>query len=183
MFNLLPDNLKEELKAEYKKRWLILLLVLVIFLQVSFLIFFLPSWALSLSKEREISSSVYGIAQSASSKDAVPIASIISDTNKRSSIINTLMEYPEVVPLINTVIENKISSIHINEILYRFADKANTTVTLSGVSDTRDSLVSFVKKLESSGSFKSINLPVSNFTKDKDISFSLSMIVLQQAKK
>ncbi len=89
------------------------------------------------------------------------------------------MEYSKVLPLVNVIIKNKIPTIHINEILYKFTDKSNSAITLSGVSLTRDALVAFVKKLQSSGSFKSVNLPVSNFTKDKDINFSLSMAVSQ----
>ena len=179
MFNLLPDILKEELKAQYKKRWLIVVLILIIFLQVSFLVLLSPTWAISLSKEREITSSIYGIKQSATSKDAIPIASIITATNMKLNIINSTMEYSKVLPLVNVIIKNKIPTIHINEILYKFTDKSNSAITLSGVSLTRDALVAFVKKLQSSGSFKSVNLPVSNFTKDKDINFSLSMAVSQ----
>lgn len=177
MFNLLPDILKEEFKAEYKKRWLIVVLVFVIFLQISFLAFLFPTWALSLSKERELASSVYDINQSSSSKDVTRIASIIADTNTKLNIINTSMEYPEVLPLINTIISNKIPTIHINEMFYRFIDKSDTTISIGGVSDTREALVAFVKKLESSETFDAVDLPVSHFAKDKNIGFSLTLKV------
>lgn len=179
MFNLLPDILKEKLKAEYKRRWLTVVFMFVIFLQVSFLIFLFPTWVLSLSKEQDITSNISATNRSTSSKDATPIASIIADTNTKLNIINTAMEYQKVLPLVNIIIGNKIPSIHIKRISYEFTDKSDTTINLGGLSDTREGLVSFVKNLESSRTFKSIDLPVSNFTKGKDIDFSLSMTVLK----
>lgn len=179
MFNLLPDILKEEFRAEYKKRWLIVVLIFVVFLQVSFLVLIFPTWALSLSKERNLSSEVYDISQSSSSKDVTHIASIIADTNTKLNIINTSMEYPQALPLINIIISNKIPAIHINEMFYRFIDKSDTTIAIGGVSDTREALVAFVKKLESSGTFDAVDLPVSHFAKDKNIGFSLTLKVSQ----
>ena len=83
------------------------------------------------------------------------------------------------MPFIDVILSNKILSIRINEIFYTLDDQSAATITLAGVSSTREALVSFVKKLEDSGSFQAVNLPVSNFRKDKNIDFSISMTTLK----
>jgi len=179
MFNLLPDILKEELKAEYKRRRLIVALILFLFLELSFLVFIFPTWLISRSKEREISSDIELVNGTLTSKDASPITSVITGMNMKLNFIDSTMQYPGVLPFIDVILSNKILSIRINEIFYTLDDQSAATITLAGVSSTREALVSFVKKLEDSGSFQAVNLPVSNFRKDKNIDFSISMTTLK----
>ena len=53
----------------------------------------------------------------------------------------------------------------------------SSTVAVSGISYNREALVSFVKSLEASKVFKNVDLPISNFTKDRDIKFTFRMSV------
>ncbi|MEQ1561592.1 MAG: PilN domain-containing protein, partial [Nitrospira sp.] len=175
MFNLLPKSFKDEIKSEYKRRRLILTLVLIIFLQISALVFIFPSWSESVSREQETISEIEGINQSLSSKDASPIASIISETNLKLNIINATMQYPEFLPFLDLVLSNKSSLVHVNSISFTTVSTSTANISLSGVSGTREALVAFAKSLENTKSFKKVNLPVSNLAKDKNISFSITM--------
>jgi hypothetical protein len=71
----------------------------------------------------------------------------------------------------------KTNSIKINQFSFSPNSTSTETINLQGVSATRDSLVNFKKSLDESGLFKSIDLPVSNFTKDKNISFNMTLTV------
>jgi hypothetical protein len=51
------------------------------------------------------------------------------------------------------------------------------TINLQGVSATRESLSAFSKSLQTIPEFKSVNVPLSSYTKDKDLSFSVDIKV------
>ena len=177
MFNLLPDILKNKVKVAYHSRLFITILVFFIFIQISFLIFLFPSWLASIYKEKEMIAQREEQANSPLTKDANPIASVIKNTNDRLKILNTVMRYPEVLPLFNSIIENKTPSISITTIDYFSTSQSASSISISGVSSTRESLVSFSNKLKESKLFKLVDLPVSNFTKDKNIVFSMNLII------
>lgn len=177
MFNLLPESMKEKAKRDYKFRRLLVTLSLVIFLQCSFLIFLFPSWIVSTYKEKEIVSQVANIGKSQSITESNSALSIIKSTNKKLDSLNIELEYPRVTPFINVVLSKKTGAIYITGFSFITTDKKTGTLELSGVSTTRESLVSFVKRLKESGVFKAVDLPISNLAKDKNINFSIGLIL------
>jgi hypothetical protein len=177
MFNLLPDNLKSEIRAEYKLHKFILILTFIIFIQVSFLVFLFPSWLISLYRENEVSAQIEEINKSPVAINANSISSIIKSTNTKLKIINTALEYPRLIPYVDTIISKKTDNIHLIGIMFSTTAKDTATISIEGLSSTREALVSFVKNLESAGKFKKVDLPVSNLAKDKDIKFSMTLTV------
>ena len=175
MFNVLPHILKAKIKAEYQVRYVTLVLLLILFLQISFLIFLSPSWIISFYRERDASTQMENIKQSPLAKGASPIASVITDTNKKLFLLNSLLQYPEVAPTVKIILENKTSPVHLNEFLYTSKNASSSAFLIAGVSETREGLVSFVKSLEKSGNFKTVYLPVSDLAKDKNIDFSITL--------
>lgn len=176
MFNLLPDNLKKQIKSEYKLRRFILIIAFVIFIQISFLIFLTPSWLVSVYKEKEAIIETENMNKSTVASSTNSVVTFIKSTNNRLSILNKVLVYPTVVPAVDLIISKKTKSIHIIELNYS-SSKNTASISLSGVSDTREALALFQKSLESSGHFKSVNLPVSNLAKDKNIVFSMNLTI------
>lgn len=177
MFNLLPDSLKEVIRTDYKTRLIVVFLVMVIFIQLSALIFIVPSWVLSSYKEKEIILDAEAINQSVASKNTEVIVSLIRSTNEKLRILDTALTYQKLYPIINTIILSKDSSIGITDLFYTRIDEKSADITLRGVSSTREALVAFVKDLEKSTIFKSVDLPVSNLAKDKNIDFYMNLSV------
>lgn len=175
MFNLLPDNVKKEIKTEYKIRLITMIFVFVILLQVSLFISILPSWVISSSKEEDIMLETEDAANAKFFKDSDEITSIISSTNTRLGHITTLLEYPKARPFIDKIISSKTSSIHLNNFVYAL-NKTDATISIQGISGTREALISFSKTLQDSKMFKTVDLPISNLAKDKNISFSMTLV-------
>lgn len=173
MFNLLPNNLKEKVRSEYNLRLLVTVFISILFIQISFLIFLSPTWFVSLNKEKEIVLQSEKANKSSLDLKVDTINSQIKLINKKLEIINSTLEYPAVVPVIDDILSRKTNSINIEELMYETSDKKLAKVTIRGTSDTRDSLVNFVKKLEESDILSEVDLPISNLTKDKNIDFSL----------
>src|SRR3989344_3730340 len=160
MFNLLPKNLKEKIKTEYKLRKITVILIFIICLQLSFLIFLTPSWLISFYKEKEVTSQ--------------------SEEIKKHLSDSSLSEVIVTIRGINTNLSKKTSSIKIDELAYILGQENTAEIIIGGTSLTREALVSFVKALEDSKSFNKVNLPISNLAKDKNISFSISLQIIQE---
>lgn len=175
MFNLLPDNLRNEIKRDYRYRLAIVVLVFVILTQVSFLIFLFPSWLISFYKEKD-----YMVKNDEISKNisAIPVASttaVIKSLNEKLLNINNALEYPEILPIIDQIILARTSSIRIADISYTVNDSKTGVINISGMGDKRESIVGFTENLKKIESFKKVDLPISNLAKDKNIDFTISI--------
>ncbi|MDQ5969323.1 MAG: hypothetical protein QG579_480 [Patescibacteria group bacterium] len=178
MFNLLPNNLKEKVRSEYYLRLFVVIFVSVFLIQIFFLIFLSPTWFVSLNKEQEIVLQSEKANTSSLDQKVETTNKQIKSINKKLEIINSRLEYPRAIPVIDDILSRKTESITIKELMYETSDKKSGKVTLKGTSDTRDSLVSFVKNLEESDILEQVDLPISNLTKDKNIEFSLVINVV-----
>lgn len=177
MFNLLPNNLKEKVRSEYHLRLFVTIFIFIIIIQISFLIFLSPTWFMSLNKEQEIISQSERANKTLLDAKVETINKQIKSINEKLGIINSKLEYPKVIPVVDEILSRKTNSINIKELMYEMSDEKSAKIILKGTSDTRDSLVNFVKSLEESELLSEVDLPISNLTKDKNIEFSLLMKV------
>ncbi|MBA3733485.1 hypothetical protein H0W91_03890 [Patescibacteria group bacterium] len=175
MFNLLPDNFKKQLKTEYRFRLLTVAMSFILFIQLSFFIFLLPSWLISYYREKDANLEAEKMNQLLLNSNLNSIASSTIGLNIKLKTLNTVLDYPKVVPLVLTIISQKNSNIHINELSYSTPGGKNAHITLGGISNTRESLVNFQKNLENTGDFSKVDLPISNLAKEKNINFSINL--------
>lgn len=109
---------------------------------------------------------------------------IIKSTNSKLTIINSTMKYSPFGPSLDAVLSNKNAGIHLSEVNYSATGSSTANISISGVSNTREALVTFVKNLKDSNVFRAVDLPVSNLAKDKNIDFSITMgVAAASAKK
>ncbi len=158
-------------------RKFIVVLSFVLFTQITFLVFLLPSWLTTFYREKDLVLQTEKMNQSFSVLNASSTRDIIKSLNQKVGLINATMEYPELVPVVNSVLSNKTPYIRINQFAYKTNTATSSTLIIQGVSATRDSLSGFIDGLQKSGSFKKIDSPISNFTKDRDIKFSITMTI------
>lgn len=175
MFNLLPDSLKENITKEYKERRWVVILLFVIFIQASFIIFTMPSWVVSNSKQNDLADDVKALDSSSMLSTANSLKPIIKSINTELGIIDKNLKYQEFVPVLDAVISKKLSSIKITDVSYVSNSSSTAILVIQGVSSTRDALVNFKDNLASLKIFKNIDLPISNYTKDKNIDFSMTI--------
>ncbi len=175
MFNLLPENLRNKIKKEYRFRLAIVVLSFVILSQISFLVFLFPSWLISFYKEKDYLVKSDEISKTISALDVASTTSFIKVLNQKLSNINEAMEYPAMMPVFDSILSVKSSAIRLSGIYYTSTDSNSAVVTISGMSDKRDSLVSFTDSLRKIDSFASVDLPISNLAKDKNIDFTVSI--------
>jgi hypothetical protein len=194
MFNVLPDIFKKEIKSEYFLRRLVVVFASVIFLQISFLIFLVPSWLSSFYRNKEASAEMQSQKSEVISKNADNVLQIINTTNQNLSVISGSFGYSAVLPLVKEIISDKTSAITLTEFTYdnsaingmgsqTGAQSAPATSpaewSVSGIAKTREDLVAFVKKLDDSETFSNVVSPISDLVKDKNISFVINFEATQ----
>ncbi len=175
MFNLLPKNLRDRIKKEYKLRLTIVSIISVIFIQVCFLVFVFPSWLSSYYKEKDFFLKNEEMSQFLSTLDIASTTSYIKLVNTKLTTIDKSLDYPKLIPIIDDVLSKKISGIKIDSIYFAVNNENTAVLNINGIGSTRESLVSFAEKLKETSYFKNVNLPISNLAKDKNIDFTISI--------
>lgn len=180
MFNLLPEALKNEIKKEYFIRKVLLSLVFVIFIQIIFLVFIFPTWLISNLKQADVVLRGEAMNRHLSSLNIASTTSDIKSLNAKLAVMDSSLRYPALIPFVNSILSQKTKSIVINNFVYTSKDDSNAGISLEGISSTREALTTFVKNLQATGLFKSVDLPISNFTKDKNLNFSINITISKQ---
>lgn len=79
--------------------------------------------------------------------------------------------------LIALIVAEKPSQIALQSFLLIPESDTKKRLQISGKAATRESLVAFSRRLESSGAFLSVDLPISNLSRKVDIEFSIIAVV------
>jgi hypothetical protein len=178
MFNVLPDNLKKLIVNEYYTRVGIVACLMALVAVGCAFVFLFPSWLMSHIKQQEIAHQVSMI-QDAPVANHISISNSVVSTNQLLQVMNTTFVYPPFKPLLDTILTNRVVGITLGEFDYTVTDATHGTISLHGVSATRDELVAFVKALQNSNTFASVDLPVSDLAHDTNIEFVLNIVIGQ----
>ncbi|PIP86941.1 hypothetical protein COW81_02830 [Candidatus Campbellbacteria bacterium CG22_combo_CG10-13_8_21_14_all_36_13] len=145
------------------------------------LVLSIPSYLVSLTKEKEKQSQVeQKRAQTTTEQDETKVE-ILNKTKEAIILFKKEKDPVSMTNLINTVIEiaDNLGGIDFNGLSYVLGDEKQkeSKVLISGVSETRDKLLSFTNALRVSGMFKAVELPVSNLKENIDLSFSINATI------
>lgn len=176
MINLLPDNEKKAIDREYKLRHLIVILWACLFFIIATGLFMLPSYVLTLYKGKASNSD---IAKAAALNQAEEQKSKkeIDDAKSFMKVlqpVSGLLLPTNIIAIIN---KDKTPNNTISNISYSRADDGSAiTILVKGVSKTRQSLSQFKEALTHETGITSVDIPVSNFAKESNIDFTITLI-------
>jgi len=175
MFNILPDTFKASIIKEYHKRRLVVWLCAVCVLQISFLIFLMPSYIYLVFKEKGLEADQMQTASVQSQTASTSSIALIQNTQKTLSTLARDLPHGSVHEVLAELVSLKGSSITFKEISTSMQTATISGVTVQGIATTREALLALTERLQSDSMFSNIVLPVSSFAKDSNISFSLTM--------
>jgi hypothetical protein len=176
MFNLLPEPEKKQILSEYNLRRNILMLIFLFVVGLIAVISIFPSYLLSSSKILEAQDGVSSIRNSNVFKEEESLNAELAQTNLKLSALQPLAGERYVSELFNAVITERSSGIRMNGLQYkRGDDKKGGYLSVSGVAQDRENLSQFVTALGKNSLFSKVDLPVSNFTKDRNADFTLQI--------
>lgn len=178
MINLIPNEEKKKMIKGFYSRLIVLALFMVSTALGVAILALLPAYFLSNSKSN-IATEKTEIQKTAS----IPFfdgetETIIKDINNKLNVIENAQKsgFSVSEKIINAIFVKKISSIKITQISYENNSTSGKKVRISGTAPSREVLLLFRRALEEDKSFKSVDLPISNFVKGSNIQFYISLI-------
>jgi len=177
MANLLPLAQKHKVRKEYKMRRMIVMFALAAFLFSAGIVLLVPQYIALSIRERVANEEAVSIKDQIAQKTETDPEEIISETNSR---INSLTKPPAAgygaYDIFMEITDGKSDDIGITGMFYNF-DNNEMKVTVNGIAKNRKSLSGFAGVLESKKIFYDTELPISNFVKEEDIDFALTLKV------
>lgn len=175
MVNLIPKEEKKKMIGDFRLRIVVLFLFMFGFCILVGLVTLLPSYFISSTK--------YSLSQTKLETQKLDPShmseelAIIQDINKKLDLIEN-SEKNRFTPssdVIDAILLKKRPDIKITEISYE-NDVQGKKIGVTGTAPSREVLLLFRLDLESSSSFKTVDLPISNFVKGSNIQFYLNLI-------
>ena len=179
MFNLLLESEKKTLQTEYKLRLVISVFTAIALLALTSILLLLPPYTLSVSKENLAEKKLSELRVENAKKQDSKLLATIKDADRKISLLAAAPTQELQSKILGEVLKEKTDSIKIKNLLYARASGDGTgngfTIKISGIARDRVSLLEFSRRLTGNSRFARVNLPVSNFAKDEDISFTIEI--------
>lgn len=174
MINLIPPSAKARIRTEYWVRAASLWLFILASVAVIFAVALLPTQVLITTQ------SGYHLEQetttTASSTGSVSAARLLSVANEEARLLVEMSRTHDLMPLVEIVnAAAKRDAVQVSGFEFSRAGDAMAPVRVSGVAPDRAALASFRDTLLADVHIEQVELPISNFAKNRDIEFSLML--------
>jgi hypothetical protein len=180
MLHLLPTEYLRDIRRDYVLRFGTIACYLGTFVFVVGICSLLPTylWTESSMAENELPISVETASVALSQEELAAY-----NTDLRGKLVFLEQEKGTVITApLSAVLEARTASVNLNSFIIENMNSPEETgvkIQLSGTAATRAGLSSFIERLKASNIFTGVDAPLSLFTKDKDIPFTITLIVLK----
>lgn len=177
MINLIPNQEKKKKVKDFYFRLSVITFFAFSFATLIALVALLPAYFLSSVKKNLAEAKLQ-----AQKAEPVPLLdqktqAIIDDLNSRLNLVENAEKNKYLISLkiVNEIIQKKLPTIKITQILYETDTVQGKKVSVRGVARSREELLLFRRALEDDIAFKNVDLPISNFVKGSNIQFYLTL--------
>lgn len=175
--NLLPDTRKKSLARLYLVRVAVvgtLLLSLVLFIHV---VLGLPTLLLAKSLVAENAAELAALTTRLAGSEDKQVGQRIATLNTLAEALTKTAETPSVSDVVRAISALPHSGVRITSLSYA-RDTAGTAnrMTLTGTAASREALRTYVATLSGLPYVKSVDLPISAYAKETDITFTITLI-------
>lgn len=174
MYKLLPEKAREKVRGEYLLRRSVVMVTALVLVLVVAIVGLFPSYVISKALQREVAERTEVLRQEPE-PEAVAWETWLSSISLKLKLLDPKLDKDRPSTLLAEVISEKGKGIRINSFRWVNGD-GKSELSIMGVAADRQALLAFENKLNSSGRFSAVTLPVSNLAKDRDISFELKLI-------
>ncbi len=175
MLHLLPEQHKKQVKLEYQKRLIIVACIFITAIAVIGVVALLPSYIYSHMKYNEIKSAKQSLDDALALQQGDKTADVVKEITDNIQALQPFGAAQSPTEVIHRIQAMAPGGIHITR--FGYVLKADNTLTLElvGRADSRSDLTQFVRLLQADTYFEGARVPLSNFTKDKNIDFTLML--------
>ncbi len=173
MINLIPTEAKKRLLREYWLRAVTVWFFLwscAIFLGVTLLV---PSYVLI-----NLQTKAYAVSAQAANEKNENYESIAKELEQASKVAATVSEQfarPTMTQYIERINSLESADARVNRVLLAREGESVRELSISGIAANRQALADFRNRLRADNTVESVDLPISNLAKDKDIPFELTV--------
>lgn len=178
MINLIPKEEKKRMTRGFYFRVAVLFLVVFDFCILVAFVGLVPSYILSSMKENLANTKL-----ETQGNEPIPLfdqqtLATINGINSKLSLVENAEKdkFPISLKVINAVLLGKRSDVKISRIFFEDDPVRGKKISIEGTAPSRAILLLFRQALEDNSTFKSVDLPISNFVKGSNIQFQLSLI-------
>lgn len=184
MINLLPTEEKKKVRTIYRARVAVVVLIFLTVLALLSLASLAPSYFAASSKY-DAASLASEITESENKMLKEDLESMAKEANKAAALLSSQNADLSPRGVFSEIVSLKQSGIRITGLSYSIAVAAKKgeqqsrekRIAVSGAAETRESLLSFMDTLKSKDLFASADLPISNFVKERDLDFSINILL------
>jgi len=188
MINLLPIEEKKRIRAMYRARAVVVLIIFATLAGIASVVFLLPSYTAVSSKyeSAELSSQIVE-GNTALGND---LEKEVEGANRAAKALSARALAPSPREIFREILLERQAGIKINELSYQraastekgTAESPEWRVVIGGTAATRENLLAYMNILKSRDMFASADLPISNFVKDRNIDFSINILLSTSTK-
>lgn len=178
--NLLPEEQKNFLRRFFKARYVFLTLNTLSVCFIFGILTLLPPYFLT--KSYFDSAKIEAEYKNFENTDvAKEIINLPNEINLKMQAFQTHISKQSMVDILSEILSNTSDSIKINSFSFiregLYKEKKGILLTIAGSANDRMSLTSFISSIKEKNPKYEADLPVSSFTKDKNIPFSLTVFI------
>src|SRR3990167_9368714 len=174
MFKLLTEEERQKVAHEYAMRRAIVILLTLILVLVVGIIGLLPSYVLSNARENEALERMRIMCSVGEREDDATLQVWLKETNRKLQVLSPALDTDRPSDFIEKILDQRITGIAVTDFSWARA-KDKVILSINGVATSRQSLITFENRINSSKYFSEVALPISNLAKDKDIDFQIKL--------
>ena len=176
MINLIPKEEKKKMVLDFYSRLVVLLFVALDFCILVAFLSLLPSYFISTVKDDFLDTKLELQKEEDIARGQQSLVRV-KEVNEKLDILEGAAKNQFLLSakVVNAILLKKRSDIKISRIFYEDNQTQGKKITLTGTAPSREILLLFSRALSDDSTFKSVNLPVSNFVKGSNIQFSLTL--------
>jgi type IV pilus assembly protein PilM len=175
MINVLPEEEKRSLVREYWTRLAGVSMFFVIIIALLSSLLLLPSYYISHSKERVISSQLESFEGTNTEVAKKNFNTIVTDINSKLGFLSGVESNYQVRENVLARFNTLPKGITLTQIVYNERSDKTRLVELHGRALDRNTLSLFKQTLDTNPNFTGVNLPISNYLERSNLSFSVTI--------
>ena len=175
MFKLLTEEGREKVKHEYATRRAVVLLSALTLVLVAAIIGLLPSYLASNARQKAVLERTRIISSAGKRGDELELQAWLRETNRKLLLLSPGLDTERPSDFIKKILDQKIPGIRVTGFSW-LKTKNLITLSINGVALDRQTLVAFESRINSSGYFSEVTLPISNLARDRNIDFQIKFL-------
>lgn len=176
MHTYLPQQQKHELRKEYIFRLLVTFGSAMLIVIICTIIFMLPAYFDSYVQKNQTSDLLTKKTNSKLTTNVDEVSAKVKAVTTTINLFSDGLQRPSIVNVVNIAYDSLVPGIKLKGFEIVYVATSTAEMRLSGEASTRDTLISYRKKIEGNGMVAKVELPVSDLAKSKELTFLMKIV-------